>query len=64
MAIQQRSRFCKGCGAQRLFVKHHFSSVLGLVLTAITGGLFLLIWLPVGLCEMLTPFRCQQCGGK
>lgn len=64
MAIVQRSKFCKNCGRNTLHEFQTFSGGMGCLLTILTGGLFLVFWLPYKL--LIEPFRniyrCQQCG--
>jgi len=35
---------------------------IGLLLTLLTAGLFLLLWIPLSLLDTLSPVRCQLCG--
>ncbi len=62
MATQKPSRFCKRCNDHRLHIRHTFSSGWGCLLTILTGGLFLLIWVPMMLLDSTKPWRCQACG--
>lgn len=62
MAMQRR-RFCKTCNAHRLFVRHSsISTGMGCLLTILTGGIFLLVWLIFAILDAFKPYRCQQCG--
>lgn len=62
MGIQQASRFCKRCTQHTLHARHTFSGGMGCLLTLLTGGLFLLFWIPYMFLESLRPWRCQACG--
>jgi len=63
MSIILRQRFCRNCGRKTLHQKETFSLGFGCLLTILTGGLFIPIWLLVDILGMFSPFRCQQCGG-
>lgn len=60
----QMSRYCKYCERKTLHKKHKFSALWGIVLTACTMGLFLLIWIPAAIFNTFKPYRCQVCGGS
>jgi hypothetical protein len=60
----QKSKFCRECDERRLFAKSHFSGGMGCLLTILTAGLFIPIWLLIGLCETLSAWRCQDCGSR
>lgn len=64
--MSQKSRHCRTCGRNTLHIRQHMiSDGMGCLLTVLTGGLFLLIWIPLALIDLLAqPWRCQQCGGK
>lgn len=62
MGVVQSRRWCKECGRKTLHEKHGFSNGMGCLLTILTGGLFLVVWLVIGVLEAFKPFRCQQCG--
>lgn len=60
----QVSRHCKCCQRKTLHVKQSLSTGMGLLLTIITAGTFLLLWLPYMMLVLpFRPFRCQTCGG-
>lgn len=60
----QVSRHCKQCGHKTLHEKQSMSTGMGLLLTIITAGLFLLLWIPYLMFWLpFRPFRCQTCGG-
>lgn len=59
----QSSRQCKQCGQKTLHMKQSMSTGMGLLLTVITAGLFLLLWIPYLVFVLpFRPFRCQICG--
>lgn len=60
--MSQTRRYCKTCGQQRLFTRHTFSFGWGLLLTLVTGGLFLPFWILIRGLEAFKPWRCQSCG--
>lgn len=58
----QAQRHCKTCGRKTLHAKATFSTGWGCFLTVITAGLFIPVWLLMGLFEAFRPWRCQACG--
>jgi len=60
MAEQKKSGFCKMCNQQTVVFRKGTSHILHLLLTIITGGLWLIIWL--GLSIKFSGWRCSQCG--
>lgn len=62
MGVQQSGRFCKRCDQHTLHMRHTFSAGWGILLTLLTAGLFLLIWVPIMFMDSLRPWRCQSCG--
>ena len=62
MAQKMTSEFCRVCGSQKMFVAEKASHILHLLLTLVTGGLWLFIWIPL----MLKPlkYRCSGCGSE
>lgn len=63
MATQQKGGFCPTCNQSRLGTKQVLGDGLGCILTILTGGLFLLLWLPLKfLSEYPAPYRCTVCG--
>lgn len=64
MAIRQKQKYCPVCGRYTLHAKEMFSDGMGCLLTLLTGGLFLLLWIPLGIIQSLSPYRCQSCGAK
>lgn len=64
MGIQQGQYYCKTCGRYTLHQRESFSDGWGCFLTIITGGLFLILWVLIMLCDWSAPWRCQFCGAK
>lgn len=64
MMAVQRQRFCRGCKRKILHERQQvISTGMGCLITIITGGLFLLAWIPLGLLDIVfQPWRCQVCG--
>lgn len=63
MAQLQTQRYCKICGRKTLHSRPSFSNTVGCVLTVITLGLFIPIWLLIGVGEaIMQKWRCQVCG--
>ena len=63
MALTQAQRYCRICDRKTLHARQTFSTGWGCLLTLLTGGLFLIIWIPVMFLEALTSkWRCQACG--
>lgn len=63
MATQQRQRKCRTCGRKTLHARETFGFGWGCLLTILTGGLFLVVWVLIDLFGMIRPWRCQVCGG-
>jgi hypothetical protein len=63
VAVVQESCWCEGCGKQTLHARHYFSNGFGCLLTLLTAGFFIPIWLLIGLIQTFSkPLRCQVCG--
>ena len=62
MAIKQISRYCRHCRKRTLHQKEVFSGGWGCLLTILTGGLFIIIWLLADIIGIFKPYRCQVCG--
>lgn len=62
--LKQSRRYCRACQRKTLHGKNVLGLGWGLLLTILTAGLFLPIWLILGLWNaVFVPYRCQQCGG-
>jgi hypothetical protein len=61
MAADQIMRRCKHCGKSTLHVGPHTSHLLHLVLSIITVGFWVPVWILVHLSHS-TQLACSQCG--
>ena len=64
MATDQRQRWCPTCHRHTLHVRHRTSEGWGCLLTVLTMGLWLPVWLLMSLCSTFTGYRCQTCGRR
>ena len=55
-------RHCSTCQQPRPFTKDGANHILHLILSIVTVGFWLPVWLLVGVCSFLTAYRCQFCG--
>jgi len=63
MTSIQKSRHCKQCGKTTLHSKELMvGNGMGCLLTVLTIGLFIPVWLLVGVIDAFRPARCQSCG--
>ena len=62
MGMVQTQRYCKVCGRKTLHARIFFSDGIGCIITLLTVGLFLPIWLLIKILEAFKPWRCQNCG--
>lgn len=63
MGVLQAQRYCKLCGRKTLHARPCFSDGAGCILTVITLGLFLPLWIVLKVVEAFTSkWRCQACG--
>ena len=63
MTLRTTQRFCPTCGRPTLHGREMFGDGWGCLLTLLTGGLFLPLWLILIVVQTCTPYRCQTCGG-
>ena len=63
MAVIQRRRFCRTCRRLTLHERRTFHGGWGCLLSILTAGLFLPVWLLLVMLGLLVPYRCQRCGG-
>ena len=64
MTNKRASKFCKICDKKTLHEQPEFSVGFGCLLTIITGGLFLIIWIFFKFFSAFRGFRCLQCGTR
>lgn len=62
MAQQEATGFCRGCNRQVLVRRKGTNHVLHLLLTVVTCGLWLVIWLLSAI--KIGGWRCTVCGMK
>jgi hypothetical protein len=62
MGLAQTQEFCEVCGRQTLHARESFSEGMGCLLTLLTGGLFLPLWIILTVRDARQPWRCQTCG--
>jgi hypothetical protein len=63
MATQTKQGYCDQCHQNRMGSKEILGDGWGCLLTILTAGLFLLVWLPMKFfVEYPRPYRCQICG--
>ena len=55
-------RNCPDCGQNRLFEKSAPNHVLHLILSVISIGFWIPIWILLVVANAFTPFRCPVCG--
>jgi hypothetical protein len=63
MPMKQRRRYCWACQTKTLHAKNVLGLGWGLLLTLLTAGVFLPVWLLLSLFSAIfIPYRCQDCG--
>ena len=62
MATQVASGWCRNCGRAVKVTRPGRNHLLHLVLTLLTSGLWLFVWVPLMLTSK--PWRCSSCGLK
>lgn len=63
MAVLQSRRWCGPCGRKTLHARNSFNNSVGCLLSVLTLGLFIPVWLVIGIVEAITvKWRCQACG--
>lgn len=55
-----KSGFCKVCGETRKVSRGRANHLLHLILTILTGGLWLFVW--IGIAVKFGGWRCETCG--
>lgn len=60
MGNDVKGGFCKQCNAPRPVFRKGTNHILHLLLTILTAGLWLLVW--IGVAVKFGGWRCQQCG--
>ncbi len=62
MAEEKRGGFCKSCNKQVVVFRKGTNHILHLLLTVLTAGLWIIIWLGVGV--KFGGWRCTECGSN
>ena len=62
MGTVQSTGFCETCGKQTMFVKQKLNNVLHLILSVLTAGIWLIVWLVLGMINSGKKPRCTSCG--
>ena len=62
MAVAQTSGWCHVCQQQRLMTKPKINHLLHLVLSALTLGVWTLVWITLTIINASKLPRCVQCG--
>jgi len=62
MGQLQTSRKCGVCGRRTLHSRSCTSNLLCLLLSVLTLGIFVPVWLLLKVLEAFRPWRCQTCG--
>lgn len=55
-------RNCKTCGQLRLFEKKGANHVLHLLLSVVTVGIWIPVWILIVILSAFRPHRCPVCG--
>lgn len=58
-----KRKWCRTCGAYRRFEKEKANHILHLLLTIVTGGLWLIVWIMAS-CFGGSNWSCSVCGGR
>lgn len=62
MSVVQIQARCVTCNGLRLFSKSGPNHVLHLLLSLVTMGLWLPVWIVILFCGHSRPYRCMRCG--
>nr|VFJ93331.1 MAG: hypothetical protein BECKH772A_GA0070896_1005510 [Candidatus Kentron sp. H]VFJ94619.1 MAG: hypothetical protein BECKH772B_GA0070898_1006410 [Candidatus Kentron sp. H]VFK00843.1 MAG: hypothetical protein BECKH772C_GA0070978_1005310 [Candidatus Kentron sp. H] len=63
MGEKQASRYCAHCGKNVLATGTTPNHLLHLILSLVTGGLWIVIWILVSIGK-IGGYRCTQCGKR
>lgn len=66
MGEQKNSGFCKACNSKVLITRPGVNHLLHLILTIITLGVWIVVWVLVSVVNTVSPggWRCSQCGSE
>lgn len=57
-----RLGWCDRCQATCVFHEQDLALGWGCLLSILTGGLFLILWIPLAILSAFRPYRCRGCG--
>lgn len=60
--IKEKSMFCKNCSKYVMVRKYGLNHIFHLILSLITAGFWLIIWLLLIILNSFKNYRCTQCG--
>ena len=60
MGVEHSQRFCDHCGEYVLAVRKGTNHILHLLLTIVTGGIWIIVWILVSI--KMGGWRCSKCG--
>lgn len=60
-SLEHTQKFCSTCNEQTLAQRPGTNHILHLILSVITGGIWLLVW--IGVSVKVGGWRCGKCGG-
>lgn len=60
MGLEYKSGFCEQCGQQRKVERQQTNHILHLILSVITAGIWVIIWLLTSI--KIGGWRCSECG--
>ena len=64
MATKTKTRYCRICAQKRPFDKEGPNHVLHLLLSVVTLGMWLSVWILVIGLNMWGLYRCRSCGSR
>lgn len=64
MNFQINQRYCPTCGRRVLGIRERPNHILHLLLSVVTAGLWLIVWLFLGLSYAKEPWHCPYCGSS
>jgi len=64
MALDQKQKWCSDCNRNTLHIRTRMSEGWGCLLTILTAGLFLPVWIIMSLFGTFSGWHCQACGAK
>ncbi|MCK4340303.1 MAG: hypothetical protein KAY37_01095 [Phycisphaerae bacterium] len=59
-----KSAYCSTCGTQRAFERPGLNHILHLLLSLVTCGCWILVWVLLAVLPPHEPYQCRTCGAK